>query len=62
MTRDEVIKGLEICTCWVPDACRDCKFNDTQKSADSDYIKCMVRLMRDALALLKAVPKRMKEE
>lgn len=45
--REKVINSLERCTCYVPDACRDCAYDD--KPAPD----CWQSLERDALELLK---------
>ena len=45
---EKVIYSLERCTCKVPDACRDCAYDD--KSAPD----CWQSLEQDALELLKA--------
>lgn len=44
---EKVIYSLERCTCHVPDACRDCAYDD--KPAP----ECWLTLERDALELLK---------
>lgn len=45
--REKVIDSLERCTCHVPDACRDCAYDD--KPAPD----CWLTLERDTLELLK---------
>ena len=45
---EKVIYGIERCLCHVPDACRDCGYDE------KSYDECEKELMRDALSLLKA--------
>lgn len=45
--REKVIYNLERCTCHVPDACRDCGYDN------HEYNECVEKLLRDALDLLK---------
>lgn len=49
MTRDEVIKALGCCT--VPAHCDSCPY-------DGDDVECINVMVRDAIALLEAEPKR----
>ena len=45
--REEVIYSIERCVCHVPDACRDCHYDDYE------YNKCVEKLLLDAMKLLK---------
>lgn len=45
---EKVIYSIERCICNVPDACRDCGYDN------EPYTKCFEHLLRDALSLLKA--------
>lgn len=46
--REKVIYSIERCTCNVPDACRDCGYDNVR------WPKCYEHLLLDALSLLKA--------
>lgn len=46
--RGKVIYSIERCICHVPDACRDCGYDN------EPCPKCFEHLLRDALSLLKA--------
>lgn len=46
--REKVIYSIERCICHVPDACRDCGYDN------EPCPKCFEHLLRDALSLLKA--------
>jgi hypothetical protein len=46
--RENVIYSIERCICHVPDACRDCGYDN------ETCPKCFEHLLRDALSLLKA--------
>lgn len=46
--REKVIYSIERCICHVPDACRDCSYDN------EPCPKCFEHLLRDALSLLKA--------
>lgn len=45
--REKVIYSIERCVCHVPDACRDCNYDNYE------YNKCVEKLLWDALELLK---------
>ena len=45
--REKVIYSIERCICHVPDACRDCGYDN------HEYNECVEKLLRDALELLK---------
>lgn len=45
---EKVIYSIERCICHVPDACRDCSYDN------EPYPKCSEHLLRDAHDLLKA--------
>lgn len=45
--RENVIYSIERCICHVPDACRDCGYDN------HEYNECVEKLLRDALELLK---------
>lgn len=49
MTRDEIIRALECCI--APADCDSCPY-------DGDDVECINEMMRDAIALLEAEPKR----
>ena len=44
--KEKVIYSIERCLCHVPDACRDCNYDNYE------YNKCVEKLLADALALL----------
>lgn len=44
---EKVIYSIERCICHVPDACRDCGYDN------HEYNECVEKLLRDALELLK---------
>lgn len=46
--REKVIYSIERCICHVPDACRDCGYDN------EPCPECFEHLLRDALSLLKA--------
>ena len=50
--REKVIYSIERCICHVPDACRDCGYDN------EPYPKCFEHLLLDALTLLKAQEKK----
>lgn len=55
--REKVIYSIERCICHVPDACRDCGYDNRE------YNECVEELLRDALELLKEQePVKPKEE
>lgn len=59
MTRDEVVKGLELCITPDPADCADCPaYEDVNRADENHYIRCRNVLMREALALLKEEPRR----
>lgn len=45
--REKVIYSIERCICHVPDACRDCGYDNRECN------ECVEELLRDALELLK---------
>lgn len=48
--REKVIYDIERCICHVPDACRDCSYY----RQDEEAIRCMEKLLADALELIKS--------
>ena len=54
--REKVIYSIERCICHVPDACRDCAYDEGHQ-----YNECVEMLLRDALELLKAQEPRIME-
>lgn len=46
--RENVIYSIERCICHVPDACRDCGYDNY-----GEYNECVDKLLRDALEMLK---------
>ena len=46
--REKVVYSIERCISHVPDACRDCAYDDP-------YNECVEMMLKDALTLLKAV-------
>lgn len=51
--REKVIYSIERCICHVPDACRDCGYDNRE------YNECVEKLLRDALELLKEQEQRL---
>ena len=47
LDKEKVIYSIERCLCHVPDACRDCNYDNYE------YNKCVEKLLLDALELLK---------
>ena len=45
--KEKVIYSIERCVCHVPDACRDCNYDN------HEYNECVEKLLLDALKLLK---------
>lgn len=45
--KEKVIYSIERCLCHVPDACRDCNYDNYE------YNKCVEKLLLDTLELLK---------